>query len=155
MTFTHSEAVLEQALLPAARRTMVQHHPDSFADNVTFSVQSWFHKTGISRRALLPAHPDPTEPSCAGAVRVASDTIAAQWKFNQEMDQSEEELPSCSSPAHPFDQAIDRKADTLIYGQQWVEAVRSRVQCLPQSHMMIIGNTYLLFHFNDVPPLQE
>lgn len=50
-------AVLRQALLPAARRTMVQHQTHSFAANVTYSVQSRFYKPGISRRALLlPAH---------------------------------------------------------------------------------------------------
>lgn len=50
---------------------------------------------------------------------------------------------------------ILQKPDTLIDGQRWVEAVRSHVEYQPQSHMMIIGNTYLPFHFNDVPSLQE
>lgn len=48
-----------------------------------------------------------------------------------------------------------RKPDTLIDGQRWVETVRSHEQCLPHRRMMIIGNTYLPFDFNDVPPLQE
>ena len=50
---------------------------------------------------------------------------------------------------------ILQKSDTLIDGQRWVEAVRSHVQYLPQSLMMLIRNTCLPFHFNDVPPLQE
>lgn len=47
-----SNSLLCLALLPAAGGTMVQHQTDSFADNVTPSVQSWFHdEAGAERRA--------------------------------------------------------------------------------------------------------
>lgn len=48
--------------------------------------------------------------------------------------------------------AISQKPNTLNDGQWWVEAVKNH---LPHLHIMIIRNTYLPFHFNDVPPLQE
>lgn len=47
---------------------------------------------------------------------------------------------------------ILQKPNTLIDGQWWVEAVRNHVHYLPHLHIMIIRNTYLPFHFNDVPP---
>lgn len=50
----------DQALLPAARGTMVQHQTDSSADNVTLSVQSWLPEAGTSRRATAAAAEAPT-----------------------------------------------------------------------------------------------
>ncbi|KAL7384932.1 hypothetical protein ABVT39_012007 [Epinephelus coioides] len=119
---------------------MVQHRTDSSTDNVTPSVQSWFYKPGISRRALPPAHcglqrtshciimcadccqrschknhfeplSEKGELQCAISVRVPGDTIAPQWKFNQEMDRSEQQPLSCPAPAGLLiDQLIKRGA---------------------------------------------
>lgn len=52
---------LDQALLPAARGTMVQHQTDSSVDNVTLSVQSWLHEAGMSRRAAAVAPDTPCD----------------------------------------------------------------------------------------------